>query len=149
MNSTESDVPIAVFPRPKLPYRVQVAESDVSVQFMQYFSIISPEKVYPCVIQALVEIYEAAIYDHGDAPLRGDLYKLHKYDVLIDVQRYPRRSTASLTYAAVVRMLQAYELFTHDYGSYGMFMYIFLHGDQVADVEIREVSEKGNEVEKA
>lgn len=126
-----------IYPRPILPYHVQIGESDISVQFMQYYGLLNSNNIYPCIIQALVEMYEAAIYDSGNAPLRGDSYTSRVYDVLIDVQRLPR-SRPRLKYAAVVRMLQAVELFMHDYGTYGLALVIYDNGSQVGHAVVRQ-----------
>ena len=120
-----NDTKLNINPRPVLPYRVQVTDSETSIQFTQYFALTDADRFYPCIIQALVEIYEAAIYDRGDRPLRGDIYVLQRYDIIIDIHKKPGARRNSLKYATVVRMLQAVELFTHEYGTYGLSLIIF------------------------
>ena len=132
-------------PRPILPYHVLVTGSETSVQFTQYFALTEPNQFYPCIIQALVEIYEAAIYDHGDRPLRGNIYVLQKYDVIIDIKKYARAPRNSLKYATVVRTLQAVMLFTHDYGPWGLQMTIFEEQVAVGLAVIRHHTEDGHD----
>ena len=112
-------------PRPILPYHVQITQSQTSVQFTQYFALTEADKFYPCIIQALVEMYDTAIYDRGNRPLRGDIFILRQYDIIIDIKKYPQAPRFSLKYATVVRMLQAVELFAHDYGTWGLWLTIF------------------------
>ena len=130
-------------PRPILPYHVQVTGSETSVQFTQYYAPTDANRFYPCIIQALVEIYEAAIYDHGDRPLRGDIYVLRRYDIVIDIQKKRGAPRNSLKYATVVRMLQAVELFTHEYGTYGLLMTIFEEQVAVGVAVVRHFTEGG------
>lgn len=131
----------AIDPRPVLPYRVQVADSDISIQFMQYYAKIQPDELYPCIIHALVEIYEAPIYDHGNAPLRGDVYTMDQYNVLNDVRKTRGASHGSLRYATVVRMLQAVQLFMRDFGTYGLSMLLYEQDSEVGHAIVRGVFE--------
>lgn len=137
VNSTGLDMK----PRPILPYHVQITDSETSVQFTQYFALTEAGQFYPCIIQALVEIYEAAIYDRGNRPLRGDIYILRRYDIVIDIKKYPRAPRNSLKYATVVRMLQAVQLFAHDYGTWGLQLTIFEERVAVGLASIRRHTE--------
>ena len=132
---------LAVSPRPALPYHVQVGESDISVQIMQYFPLMDPYKLYSCIIHALIEIYEYAIYDHGNAPVRGDIYTIRLDGIIMDFQKYTARRGPRLTYVAVVRALQALQIFAHQYGSFGMELIVYELGVQVGHAEIRRVLE--------
>ena len=133
-------------PRPALPYHVQVTDSETSIQFTQYFALADANKYYPCIIQALVEIYEAAIYDRGNKPLRGDIYVLRQYNIIIDIQKIPGLARRiNLKYATVVRMLQAVELFTHEYGTYGLALVIFEERVAVGTAIIRPYTENGTD----
>ncbi|KAL8784135.1 MAG: hypothetical protein Q9195_009159 [Heterodermia aff. obscurata] len=130
-------------PRPALPYHVQVTGSETSVQFLQYFALTDADRFYPCIIQALFEFYEAAIYDRGNKPLRGDIYVLRQYDILIDIKKNPAARRNSLKYATVVRMLHAVQLFTHEYGTYGLSLIIFEEGVAVGSAIIRHYTGDG------
>ena len=130
-------------PRPVLPYHVQVTGSDTSIQFTQYFALTDADRFYPCIIQALVQIYEAAIYDRGDRPLRGDTYVLQRYDIIIDVHKMPGAPRNSLKYAAVVKMLLAVELFTHEYGTYGLSLVIYEEQEAVGIAIVRQFTGDG------
>ncbi|KAG6986707.1 hypothetical protein G7Y79_00073g098060 [Physcia stellaris] len=128
-------------PRPALPYHVQVGETDISVQIMQYYPLMDPHKLCSCIIFALIEIYEYALYDHGNAPVRGDIYSISLDGIILDFQKYTARRGARLTYMAVVRALQALQIFAHQYGSFGMELIVYELGVQVGHAEIRRVLE--------
>lgn len=137
VNSTGS----GVSPRPALPYHVQVGESDISVQIMQYYPLMDPYKLCSCIIHALIEIYDNAIYDHGNAPVRGDIYSIRLDGIIMDFQKYTAGRGARLTYVAVVRALQALQIFAHQYGSFGMALIVYELGVQVGHAVIRRVPE--------
>ena len=128
-------------PRPILPYHVQITGSQTSVQFTQYFALAEANTFYPCIIQALVEMYDTAIYDRGNRPLRGDIFVLRRYGIILDIKKYPRAPRFSLKYATVVRMLQALELFAHDYGTWGLWLIIFEEQVPVGLAVIRQDTE--------
>lgn len=130
---------IGALPRPALPYHVQVGESDVSVQIMQYYALMDPYELCSCIVHALIEIYENAIYDHGNAPVRGDTYTIRLEGIVMDFQRYAMRRGPRLTYVAVVRTLQGVQIFTHQYGSYGMSLIIYELGVQVGHAVVRKI----------
>lgn len=132
---------IGVLPRPALPYHVQVGESDISIQVMQYYPLMDPYKLCSCIVHALIEIYEKAIYDHGNAPVRGDIYSIRLDGIIMDFQKYTARRGARLTYVAVVRVLQALQIFAHQYGSLGMALIVYELGVQVGHAVIRRIPE--------
>ena len=132
---------IGVLPRPTLPYHVQVGESDISIQVMQYYPLLDPYKLCSCIVHALIEIYENAIYDHGNAPVRGDTYTIRLEGIIMDFQKYTARRGARLTYGAVVRALQALQIFAQQYGSFEMALIVYELGVQVGHAVIRRIPE--------
>ena len=112
------------------------------VQFNRYYQMIFHDNYYPCIIQALVALYETAIYDHGNAPLRTETYKLTEYGITIDFWENLSAPRGTLQYATCVRTLQAVQLFAHTFGISGLSMDIFEFGELVGHAIIREDVEK-------
>ena len=135
--STSLDV---YLPRPTVPFEWRVPNSDTMLLVVWYYRNMLAKTLYSCMIEALCELYQTAIYDHDDLPVRADRYQQQKFGVVIDIKRYTNPETPTLYYSTAVKTLLGIEQIYHTYSTTcGLSMIVHEQGRRVARAVIKPV----------
>ena len=92
--------------RSKLPIEWLVPNLETILLILRLDRNMRAKNVYSCIIEALAKLYQTAVYDYADVPVRADGYEQQKYGVFIEVSRYTKPESPILYYSTVVRTLQ-------------------------------------------
>lgn len=126
--------------RPEVPFEWPISNSDIKLLVVYYYRVVPIKNVYTNVIEALYDLYQTAIYDHGDLPVRAGKYQHQSRDLLIEVSQYEEPGTPELYYSTVVRTLwgiqQIFQAYTR---MHGMSMVVFEHGQKVARASLKPI----------
>ena len=94
--------------------------------------------VQTLLLEAFYELYQTAIYDHGDRLVRADKYEHQTRDLSIEISRYAEPDTPELYYSTVVRTLwgisQMFQVYSRMCGSS---MIVFEQGQKVARATLK------------
>ena len=125
--------------RPSVPFEWQVPDSETKLIVVWYYRNMLSKNVYPCLVEALSELYVIALYDHDDMPVRADSYQQQCYGVSFDLARYQTPETPVLYYSTVMRTLlgisQIYQFFEKPCG---LSLRVYEDGQNVAHAILKQ-----------